>query len=211
MPGNIVYSRIYITMTSWWERMGFKSPASWLSDQPFVEAQIKGNSMSSAALAFVKGIHRWLVNSPHKGSVTRTRFHLMTSSWCILGNATTLSQSPIRKQTGEYDIQERRSFALTARRLSVYILITNSMKWWRKRNSTVKLQPADGPFANPPPPPPPPHTHTHTHTFLGWYWIEFKTSSGATQTKFYWRKYEEIRCSYKLMDDLVYQGLKKIT
>ena len=26
---------------------------------------------SSASLAFVRGIHRWLVNSPHKGPVTR--------------------------------------------------------------------------------------------------------------------------------------------
>ena len=30
-------------------------------------------------LAFVRGIHRWLVDSPHKGSVTRKCFHLMTS------------------------------------------------------------------------------------------------------------------------------------
>ena len=29
---------------------------------------------SSASIAFVKGIHRWAVNSPHKGSVTRKRF-----------------------------------------------------------------------------------------------------------------------------------------
>ena len=36
---------------------------------------------SSASLAFVRGIHRWPVNSPHKGSVTRKCFHLMTSSW----------------------------------------------------------------------------------------------------------------------------------
>ena len=35
---------------------------------------------SSASLAFVRGIHQWPVNSPHKGPVTRKRFHLMTSS-----------------------------------------------------------------------------------------------------------------------------------
>ena len=29
---------------------------------------------SSASLAFVGGIHRWLVNSPHKGPVTRKMF-----------------------------------------------------------------------------------------------------------------------------------------
>ena len=38
---------------------------------------------SSASLAFVRGIHRWPVNSPHKGPVTRKIFHLMTSS-CII-------------------------------------------------------------------------------------------------------------------------------
>ena len=36
---------------------------------------------SSASLAFVRGIHRSPVNSPHKGPVTRKCFHLMTSSW----------------------------------------------------------------------------------------------------------------------------------
>ena len=35
---------------------------------------------SSVSLAFVRGIHRWPVNSPHKGPVTRKCFHLMTSS-----------------------------------------------------------------------------------------------------------------------------------
>ena len=36
---------------------------------------------NSASLAFVRGIHRGPVNSPHKWPVTRKRFHLMTSSW----------------------------------------------------------------------------------------------------------------------------------
>ena len=36
---------------------------------------------SSASLAFVRGIHRWPMNSPPKGPVTRKCFHLMTSSW----------------------------------------------------------------------------------------------------------------------------------
>ena len=35
---------------------------------------------SSAPLAFVRGIHRRPVNSPHRGPVTRKCFHLMTSS-----------------------------------------------------------------------------------------------------------------------------------
>ena len=36
---------------------------------------------SSASLAFVRGLHRGPVNSPHKWPVTRKCFHLMTSSW----------------------------------------------------------------------------------------------------------------------------------
>ena len=36
---------------------------------------------TSASLASVRGIHRWPMNSPHKGPVTRKRFNLMTSSW----------------------------------------------------------------------------------------------------------------------------------
>ena len=36
---------------------------------------------SSALLAFVRGIHRWPVKSPHKGPVSGRYFHLMTSSW----------------------------------------------------------------------------------------------------------------------------------
>ena len=35
---------------------------------------------SSASLTFVRGIHRWPVNSPHKWPVTGKCFHLMTSS-----------------------------------------------------------------------------------------------------------------------------------
>ena len=35
----------------------------------------------SASLAFVRGIHRSPVDSPHKAPVTRKKFRLMTSSW----------------------------------------------------------------------------------------------------------------------------------
>ena len=40
---------------------------------------------SSASRAFVRGIHRWPVSSPHKGPVTRKCFHLMT--WSCYGFA----------------------------------------------------------------------------------------------------------------------------
>ena len=37
---------------------------------------------SSSSLAFVRGIHWWPVNSPHKGPATRKNFYFMTSS-CV--------------------------------------------------------------------------------------------------------------------------------
>ena len=65
-----------IAVTSWWARWRLKSPASRLFIQPFIQAQIKEKRkhQSSAPLSFVRGIHRWPVNSPHKGPVTRKRF-----------------------------------------------------------------------------------------------------------------------------------------
>ena len=38
---------------------------------------------SSASLAFVRGIHRGPVNSPHKWHLRGKCFHLMTSSWAM--------------------------------------------------------------------------------------------------------------------------------
>ena len=37
---------------------------------------------SSASLALMRGIHKWSVNSPHKGQLPGKCFHLMTSS-CV--------------------------------------------------------------------------------------------------------------------------------
>ena len=58
------------------------------STQLFIQKTSKENirrkHQSSASLAFVRGIHRWLMNSPHKGPITRIFFfHLMTSSWIL--------------------------------------------------------------------------------------------------------------------------------
>ena len=71
----------YITVTSHWARWRLKSPASRWFTQPFFQAQIKENIKAPRHWPSVRGIHRWPVNSPHKGSVTRKCFHLMTSSW----------------------------------------------------------------------------------------------------------------------------------
>ena len=48
---------------------------------PVCSAKDQRKHQSFASLAFVMGIHRSPVNSPHKGPVTRKYFHLMTSSW----------------------------------------------------------------------------------------------------------------------------------
>ena len=63
-----------ITMTSKWARWRLKSPASRLFTELFIQTQIKENIKSSASLAFVRGIHRGPVNSPHKWPVTRKMF-----------------------------------------------------------------------------------------------------------------------------------------
>ena len=67
--------------------MGLTSPASRLFAQPFIQAQIKENNESSASLAFVLWIHRSVVNSPHKGSVTRKKFPFddVIMAWIFLG------------------------------------------------------------------------------------------------------------------------------
>ena len=45
----------------------------------------KKNHQSSASLAFVRGIHRWSVNSPHKGPGTRKMFSFddVIIYWCV--------------------------------------------------------------------------------------------------------------------------------
>ena len=60
-------------MTSQWARWRLKSPASRLFTEAFIQAQIKKHQ-SSASLAFVRGIHRGPVNSPHKWPVTGKMF-----------------------------------------------------------------------------------------------------------------------------------------
>ena len=57
------------------ERLGVSNnPASRLFTQPFIQGADQRKRQSSAWLAFVRGIHRWPVNSPHKGPVTRKVF-----------------------------------------------------------------------------------------------------------------------------------------
>ena len=58
-----------ITLTSWWAWWHLKTPASPLFTQPFIQSQIKENIKSTRHWAFVRGIHRWPGNSPHKWPV----------------------------------------------------------------------------------------------------------------------------------------------
>ena len=63
--------------------------ASWITCAPIVYPTVCSGAdqrkhQSSASLAFVRGIHRWPANSPHKGLVRGKCFHLMTSSWYVL-------------------------------------------------------------------------------------------------------------------------------
>ena len=53
-----------------------KSPASRLFTQTFIQGADQRKHQSSASLVFVMEIHRWPVNSPHKGPVTRKMFPL---------------------------------------------------------------------------------------------------------------------------------------
>ena len=61
-------------MTSWWARWRFKSPASLWFAQPVCSGADQRKYQSPTSLAFVRGIHRWPVNSPTKGPVTRKKF-----------------------------------------------------------------------------------------------------------------------------------------
>ena len=75
---------------------------------------------SSTSLAFVRGIHRWPLNSPHKGSVIWKCFHLMTSS-CIRGSylcsicTSRLIIKPVKYQTQ----------SLAQKALSIFVAIRN--------------------------------------------------------------------------------------
>ena len=55
-------------------RWRLKSPASRLFIQPFTQAQMKKTLKLCVTGLCMRGIHRWLVNSPHKGPVRRKMF-----------------------------------------------------------------------------------------------------------------------------------------
>ena len=56
---------------------------SRLFAQPFIQVAIKENIKATPSLAFVRRIHRWPVDSPHKGTVTRKMFRTCSSTGLI--------------------------------------------------------------------------------------------------------------------------------
>ena len=75
-PGYSIPCKMYTHPLQWrqWAWWHFKSPALWCFTQPFIQGADQRKHQSSASLAFVRGIHRRPVNSPHKGPVTRKVF-----------------------------------------------------------------------------------------------------------------------------------------
>ena len=67
-------THVYITMRSLWARWHIKLPGSRLFTQQFIQCADQRKHQSSTSLVFVRGIHRWPVNSPNKGPVTRKMF-----------------------------------------------------------------------------------------------------------------------------------------
>ena len=55
---------------------------------------------SSESQAFVRRVHWWLVDSPHKWPVTRKMFHWMTSSYETMKSQRTFHTSPSRARYG---------------------------------------------------------------------------------------------------------------
>ena len=62
--------------------MGAMASTSRLFTQPFIEGADQNYIKAPRYWPFLRGIHWWPVNSPHKGPVTRKCFHLVTSS-CV--------------------------------------------------------------------------------------------------------------------------------
>ena len=68
---------------------------------------------SSASLAFVRGIHRWPVNFPHKNGQQRGKcFHLTTSSWCFWNTATSPADQWVNGVNGWLRVVIRRNYKI---------------------------------------------------------------------------------------------------
>ena len=84
---------------------------------------VQRKHQNSALLAFVRGLHRWPVNSPHKGPVTRKMFPSDDVIMCLkcLGKENMGNQNPYPNQ---YHPLEWRIFALEYQKsITVHLLI----------------------------------------------------------------------------------------
>ena len=81
---NRIWSKLVQNMRTWsvhhhYSDVIMSAMASQITSVPEVWSTVcsgadQRKSQSSASLAFVRGIHRWPVDSPHKGPVTREMF-----------------------------------------------------------------------------------------------------------------------------------------
>ena len=82
---------------------------------------------SSASLAFVRGIHRWPVDSPHKGPVTRKLFPFDDVIMSILHNDTLLH--PSQKSILRY--YSSRAVSLYQRNTNCHLSCRPDLTWGR--------------------------------------------------------------------------------
>ena len=74
------------------------SQVSQLFSPPFIQGANQRKHQSSASLAFVRGIHRPAVNSPHKGPVTRRMFPFHVVIMNLTASRPGLCSSPTKFQ-----------------------------------------------------------------------------------------------------------------
>ena len=95
---------------------------------------------SSASLAFVRGIHRWPVNSPHKWPVTRKMFtfddvimymNLSQQAFCALTDTTFTDQIPFALQwrhNGRDSVSNHQPNECLLNRLFIWVQINENIK-----------------------------------------------------------------------------------
>ena len=131
----IYYDRLFTT--SWWRRFFYchhysdvimsmmASPITSLTIvYPTVYSDaIQRKNQSSASLAFVRGIHRWPVNSPHKGPVTRKMFPFddVIMIYCCIVAIYKMKSKPTRLFYN--------SIHLSVRALVSFTWLTTSIVW----------------------------------------------------------------------------------
>ena len=94
---------------------------------------------SSASLAFVRGIHRWPVNSPHKGPVTRKMFPL-DDGIMIDGWVGRLINTVCEIKEPSLAAYNKLKYILEARRISVRFLLRRVIRiFWSDKMPNKEL------------------------------------------------------------------------